>query len=92
MATTLERNSEKLYQALQELGSGWHTRQEIADYLGKSRLTGHDASALDLLVMQGRIIAERHEIPPPTTIERRWVYMLDSQEAKNQQKSAVGRS
>ena len=92
MGTTLERNAEKLYATLHSLGPGWHSRQEVANFLGKSRLTGHDASALDLLAMQGRIIAERHEIPAPTTIERRWEYKIAEQNVsqRNKPKSVTG--
>src|SRR5258708_25854930 len=70
--TGLSQQAERLVAAIQARGPGWNGRAEIAAYLGKPRLVASDASALDLLIMQGRIEAERHEIDAP--IRERWEY------------------
>jgi len=73
-ATALSQHADKLFAALQALGSGFHSRAEIAAHLKKSRLIAYDVAALDLLVMQGRVEAEQHAIDAP--IQQRWEYCV----------------
>jgi hypothetical protein len=72
--TSTGQQAERLFQALKKLGPGWHSRAEIAARIGKPRITGLDASALDLLVETGQVEAERHEINAP--IQQRWEYRV----------------
>jgi hypothetical protein len=72
--TVLSQQADHVFATLVALGPGWHGRPEIARQMGKSRLQAVEAMALDLLIMQGRIEAERHEINAP--IRERWEYRV----------------
>lgn len=73
-ATALSQQAEILFGALVALGPGWHGRREIAQQLNRRKLQTADGLALDWLVMQGRVEAERHAIDAP--IRERWEYRL----------------
>jgi len=73
--TPLERNAEKIYQALRALGEGWHGRSAIARQMGRQKLTPGLVSGLEFLVTSGRVIAERHELPD-SPIPVRWEYRI----------------
>jgi hypothetical protein len=81
--TSLERNADKVYRALIALGDGWHSRHEIAEAMGAARFHSQHVAGLELLVTQGKVIAERHEIPD-SPIPQRWEYQLAKQEANEQ--------
>jgi len=55
MLATLDDVAEKLYRALETLGSGYHDRTELAAALGKQKLNPVDNLALESLVDNGRI-------------------------------------
>ncbi len=70
-------NVEKVYNALAQLGEGWHGRAELAALLGRPKLHMSDTAALDLLIAAGRIEVERHKINAPIPI--RWEYRIVQQ-------------
>jgi hypothetical protein len=70
--TALGQHAERLYAALRALGPGWHARPEIASKIGKRRLQPWDVAALDLLIMQGRIECERHEVDAPIPVRNEY--------------------
>ena len=72
--TALSVQAEKLLTALQQCGPGWHSRAELAERIGKRRLSGYEAAVLDSLIESGRIEAERHPIDAP--IRERWEYRV----------------
>lgn len=74
MLMTPVRPTDKFFKALQSLGDGWHTRAEIARTVRKPRITGYDAALLDVLVSEGKIEAERRQMPGP--IGYQWVYRI----------------
>lgn len=59
MTRNLDTHDVAILQALQELGSDWHDRNEIAARLGKSELSEMDKFALTLLSRDGHIEAGR---------------------------------
>jgi hypothetical protein len=73
----LDQKATKMLEALERCGSGWHSRAEIAEALNKQRLTDADVLALDYLIKEGLIEAERHEIDAPIPV--RWEYRIKGQ-------------
>jgi hypothetical protein len=69
-----ERPHDRLFEALQSLGDGWHSRSEIAKKLSKPRLTAYDAALIDVLVSEGRIEAEQQDSRGP--IGYQWRYRI----------------
>jgi hypothetical protein len=55
MLSQAEKTANILMDALNALGEGWHSRAELAAHLGKKRLNGAEATALDLLAAHGII-------------------------------------
>ncbi|MEP7284326.1 MAG: hypothetical protein ABI947_01000 [Chloroflexota bacterium] len=72
--TAIAERAEMLYQTLLALGVGWHGRAEIAAQLGKRQLSSYDGAALEVLIQEGRVEAERHEIDSPIPV--RWEYRI----------------
>jgi hypothetical protein len=55
MLATIEDIREQLYTLLQALGSGWHTRADLAKKLYKNHLNPVEIAALEMLVAEGRV-------------------------------------
>lgn len=71
--TISERTAEML-DAIRRCGAGWHSRAAIAEQLGRNRLSGADVTLLEMLIENGQVLAEQHEIDAP--ISQRWEYRL----------------
>ncbi len=65
---------EALYQALVELGPGFHARKEIAAHLGKKRLNPGEVADLDTLSEAGRI--DKQEFPTNRPLVHEWRYAI----------------
>ena len=63
-----------MLESLNALGSGWHSRADLARQLNLRRLQQADAFALEYLVAQGLIQAERRPTHKP--IRERWEYRV----------------
>lgn len=66
--------AERFFETLVKAGDRWVTRRELAASIGRAsnRLTPYEMAALDLLISQGRIEAER--LPWPGGIGVQLVY------------------
>lgn len=83
---TIDRRAVKMLEALKACGPGWHSRREIANALGKTRLTDGDVIALELLTREGKIEAERHEVEAVSGVPVRMEYQL--KEAKESKRTS----
>ncbi len=70
----LSEQAEKLFQALQALGSGWHTRAAIAGKISRKRLNIYDVALLQILSEANRIEISQQAAPGP--IGYQWLYRV----------------
>jgi hypothetical protein len=52
-----------LIDTLRGLGPGWHSRAELAAYLGKNRLNPAETATLDILAATGPLEREMRAVP-----------------------------
>ncbi|MEP7287062.1 MAG: hypothetical protein ABI947_15005 [Chloroflexota bacterium] len=71
---TIAQRANELYSLIADLGPGWHTRGDMARFMGKARLSPFDVAALEALAESGRVMAEQHEIDAPIPV--RWEYKI----------------
>lgn len=64
----------ELLGAFEALGKGWHSRQEIADHLGKNKLSPADTTLLDAMVDKGLI--EKSMAQTALVTVNRWQYRV----------------
>ena len=74
MAFTFDAKQKVLIDAIAALGGGWHTRQAIAEHLGKKRLNPGEVAVLDLLVDLDRL--DRRQEPSTLPHIMQWAYSL----------------
>lgn len=74
MFTTFKDREAEFLSALQELGKGWHSRQEIADYFGKAKLSPADTTLLDAMADKGLI--EKGMAQTSLITVQRWQYRV----------------
>ncbi len=74
MVTTFKDREANLLDVLATLGRGWHSRQEIADFLGKNKLSPTDATVLDAMADKGLIEKGLAATSLPTV--QHWQYRL----------------
>lgn len=71
---TLDAKQKSLLAVLAALGEGWHTRQEMADYLKKKRLNPSEVTILETFVAQGQV--EKQTVPSELPHLTRSIYRL----------------
>jgi hypothetical protein len=52
---SVDRKRQALLDALTELGPEWHTRAEIAEQMGKDKLSAAEQVVLDMMAVSGEI-------------------------------------
>jgi hypothetical protein len=57
-----------------EMGSGWHSRADLAKALNKNRLNPADCLLLDVMVSQGLLERSMAQTTSPTI--NRWLYRI----------------
>ena len=70
----LSAKAREIVAALRALGSGWHSRADLAGQLGKKKLNPAEVAILDLLVAEGRIEASLKSTSLPHISS--WLYRV----------------
>lgn len=75
MVSPIMKNKTALVEAMRGLGPGWHSRVEIAAYMGKNKLNPGELMVLDEMAVRGEIF-ERQLGPGPRESVFQWTYRI----------------